>query len=485
MSGRKNINPFTLRLNIRSDIAITFINVLGVTIGILVLYSLIARIMGIDALGDFLLVRRTALSSMNVLLLGTNIGLPYYLSKSEDNIYGASALLLFMVLTIPLTGLAALVLGWGLITGFPGEFAFAFFIFTVAYSFQGLTYGLLRGHLNILGANLLQLLGTGIIPIVILLFVYERSMPFIFISIGLGVITLSIITFFAKMGRDSYAIQWSRIRQLLAYSIQRIPTFMADLILLAGVPLLIVGEVGKAEIAYVNSGISLIRLSLVGVYPLTLVLLPRVSKALVNGNKAPVARNLDIMCQAVLLLGLPLAALLSLNSSIILNTWLGSESNMGVWIVKIMVLGLPFYVLAEALRSPIDAVSTKGYNSIIHGFAALVLLIAFYGLRMTGLTSIRAGVISFVIGCLIIAVLSMYCTYKLYGLRVLRPGYLTTIMGFTGGYFILHYLIDTVVSDLLSFLTESIVLIAGLCLFFLKSRSKWVSELRSLWLNRS
>ncbi|GAF95971.1 unnamed protein product, partial [marine sediment metagenome] len=153
--------------------------------------------------------------------------------------------------------LAAVALDLGILSGFPPELAIPFFIFTTAYTFQALTYGLLRGHLNILGANLLQLLGTGIIPISIFIIVYGRGMPLIFITIGLGTVTLSTVTYFLKMGRGYYTVDWQKMWQLLTYSIQRVPTFAADFILIAGVPLLIVSEVSKAEVAYVNSGISL------------------------------------------------------------------------------------------------------------------------------------------------------------------------------------------------------------------------------------
>lgn len=475
-----SLNPFTFRSGIKGDLAITFINGLGVITGILILYGLIARAMSLDALGEFLLVRRTALSLMNVLLLGMNIGLPYYLSRGGDNVYGASALLLFGLLTIPLAGLVAVALGLGVLSGFPHEFGLPFFIFTIAYTFQALTYGLLRGHLNILGANLLQLLGTGIIPIGMFLLVHDQGMPLIFVAIGLGTVTLSGMVYIYKMERGFYTVNWQKMWRLLTYSVQRVPTFAADFILVAGIPLLIVSATSKAEIAYVNSGISLIRLFLVVVTPLSIVLLPRISKALAAGKKAPVARNLDVLCKTVLLIGIPLATLLSVNGSVILKTWLGSESVTGAWTVKLIVLALPFYLLMEALRSPIDAASPRGYNSLAHGIGALVLLIAFYGLKTAGLASIRAGVISFVIGCLTVAVTSLYYTYKLYKVSILRPWYLTTVMGATVGFLLLHYSINTVVPGFLSFLIGGIALVTGLCLYFSKSRSEWVVGFRSL-----
>jgi len=480
MNRLLSLNPLTFRSGIKGDLAVTFINGLGLITGILILYGLIARIMGLEALGEFLLVRRTAFSLINVLLLGMNIGLPFFISKGGDNTYGTSALLLFGLLTVPLVIVAAVALDLGILSGFPPELALPFFIFTTAFTFQALTYGLLRGHLNILGANLLQLLGTGIIPISIFLIVYNLGMPLIFVTIGLGTVTLSTVAYFFKMGRGYYTVDWQKMWQLLTYSIRRVPTFAADFILIAGVPLLIVSEVSKAEVAYVNSGISLIRLFLVLVSPLSVVLLPRVSKALAAGKKAPVAHNLEVLCKIVLLTAVPLATLLSVNASVILRTWLGSESVTGAWVVELIVLGLPFYLIMEALRSPIDAATSRGYNSLAHGAAALALLITFYGLKTAGMLSIKAGVISFVIGCMTVAATSLYYAYKLYRVNILCPRYLMTVLGVTGGILLLHYAINTVMPGFLSFLIGAVALGTGLCLYFSKSRSEWVVGFRAL-----
>ncbi len=480
MNRLLSLNPFTFRLGIKGDLAVTFINGLGLITGILILYGLIARIMGLEALGEFLLVRRTAFSLMNVLLLGMNIGLPFYISRGGDNTYGTSALLLFGLLTVPLVSVAAVALDLGILSGFPPELALPFFIFTTAYTFQALTYGLLRGHLNILGANLLQLLGTGIIPISIFFIVYDLGMPLIFVTIGLGTVTLSAVAYFVKMGRGYYTVDWQNMWQLLTYSIRRVPTFVADFILIAGVPLLIVSEVSKAEIAYVNSGISLIRLFLIMVYPLNLVLLPRVSKALAAGKKAPVSRNLEVLCKTVLLIGIPLAALLSVNGSVILEVWLGSGSTTGIRAVQLIVLALPFYLLMEVLRSPIDAASSRAYNSLAHGAAALALLITFYGLKTAGMAGIEAGVISFVVGYLTVAAASLYYTHKIYRISILCPSYLLTVAGITGCFLLLHYSIDAVLPEFWSFLVSGVVLMIALGLYLTKSRSGWVAGLRLL-----
>ena len=184
-------NPFTYRMSFKGDLFITMLNGIGVIAGVLVLYGLIARIMGLEALGEFLLVRRTTFELLGVFLVGINLGLPYYISKGEDRAYGVAAMLLFMPLTIPLIGLVAAALYLGVLSGFPHELALPFFIFSFGYALQLLAYALLRGYLNMLGANLLQLTGTGIIPIIVFVLFHDKGVTPLPVAMGLGTIILS------------------------------------------------------------------------------------------------------------------------------------------------------------------------------------------------------------------------------------------------------------------------------------------------------
>ena len=66
------------------------------------IYGLIARIHGLDILGEFLLIKRTLSAGVGILLVGVNIALPNYLSRNFEKSYGdlfvsASELLVFLV----------------------------------------------------------------------------------------------------------------------------------------------------------------------------------------------------------------------------------------------------------------------------------------------------------------------------------------------------------------------------------------------------
>lgn len=480
MIDKVRLNPFAFEMGFKGDIFITLLNGIGVIAGVLVLYGLIARFMGVEALGEFLLVRRITFPLMGILLLGMTTGLPYYVSREGDNAYGAAALLLFGLLTIPLIGLASAVLHRGVLSGFPHALALPFFIFAVGYALQFLVYGLLRGNLNILGANLLQLIGTGLIPIGLFFLLYHQGVPSLLIAAGLGTLILSGLAGLVKLGRGWSAVDGRKMAQLLVYGVQRVPSSLAFFILLGGVPLLILSSTSKAEMAFVNSGISLIRLFMVVVGPLGVVLLPRLSKALAANQKARVAAGLEALAKTTFLVGAALALFLSINSEALMSVWLGSESAAGADIVELIVLALPFYLLMAMLRAPIDAASVRGYNSLIYGVAALALLITFYGLKLAGVDSVVAGAVSFIGGHMTGAVSGLYYTNKFYGINILSPWYLIAVLGAVAFSFILVCSINALVSGLLSLLLGGIALLLTLGLFFLKSRSAWVVDFRSL-----
>jgi len=462
------------------DLSLTLINGMGVMLGVFLLAGFIARDMGIEALGTYLLIRRTSLTMMGIVLLGLNTGLPFYISRKGEQAYGTASLLIFAMLCIPLIALVSGVLHSGTLSGYPRDLALPYFVFTVGYGLQQLAFGLFRGQFNMLGANLVHIIGTGLIPIGIFVLLPNRSLSTLLIAMGLGTFIFSGGAYFAKMGWKFFRVGGDKPKQLLSYGLQRLPSAVAYFILLGSVPLLILGETSKANIAYVNSGISLMRVILVGASPLGILLLPRISKALAEGRKSHITQGLDVLTKAVILVGALVAIFLIMHSSALLRLWLGSGGEAGARVVQVIVLALPFYVLMEVLRAPIDAASARGYTSIVYGTAALSLLIVFYGLRATGLDALSAGVISFVVAHVTGAAGSLFLAFKFYDINTLNVRYLATVLVMLGIATVLLHAIQSVLVGPAALLVGGAALVVMLGLYFAASKSDWVVGFRSL-----
>ena len=66
------MNILNKNLSLKLDMIVTLINGVIVIGGIFILNGLIARLHGLEVLGEFLLVKRTISSSMGILLIGLN-----------------------------------------------------------------------------------------------------------------------------------------------------------------------------------------------------------------------------------------------------------------------------------------------------------------------------------------------------------------------------------------------------------------------------
>lgn len=466
------------KLTFRQDFLITLLNGIGILIGVFLLNGYVARIHGLDTLGEFLLVRRTSYALVGVSLLGMNIGLPNFIAREQDERFGDNALLTFVIFTIPFLVIFAMLVYWNLIPGFNPAYAEVFSLFVLGVSSQYLTYGLFRGHMNMIAANLLQLISSAIIPFCI--FFLITGIENILRVIAIGILIVSISTFLIKNnGWNISKISKQRLKQIWKYGFERIPSFISQFFLLAGVPLLVVSDVSFSDISYLNSTISLVRLFLVFVGPLGIILLPRISQALAQGKITKVKWGIEMLLTWIFFGGLLLSISLSLFGPEILKLWLGNVSVNGAWTARVMLIALPFYAVVGVLRSPIDAASERGYNSIIYSVAAVLLLTSFFLMKSTGISVLKAGVISFLIGYIAAALFSLLIAYRLLNIQ---PFHMSLLIHMIAGCLLVAVGYNIVIRIQLQHTIQIIVYFLSLLILFLifvsKSKSKWVIEFR-------
>jgi O-antigen/teichoic acid export membrane protein len=394
------------KYSLRTDYLMTAINGIAVLLGVFFLNGLIARVYGLEVLGEFLLIRRTGFAIVGVILLGMNIGIPSLIGRESNMGVERSAIALFIIYTLPFIAIISFIISQGNLFGFNHENALSYGLFILAVSFQYIVYGMYRGHLKMIGANSLQFIGTALIPILVFTFVGDLPRSLSIIS-GI-IIVVNIIYFLVLSSRMTlFAVNVSSITKLARFGFERLISFFSQFVLLAGAPLLISFYSPYTDIAYFNSLISLVRLFLFVIGPLGIVLLPRIAKAVKENNEVQIARGLNILLKLIILYsGLATIYIYSFAGKI-LELWLGTISESGLWMAPIMVLVIPFYLIIEILRSPIDGLSLRGYNSIVYSIAASILLISFYFLTFLGVNEMQAGVYSFLLGYVSAAIASI------------------------------------------------------------------------------
>lgn len=456
------------KLSLRSDFFITGLNGIANVFGIFWVSAYLARSLGLDALGEYLFLKRTVTASLGVLLLGLNVALPTLIAKNGGRGYGDAAAGILLLVTIPLIFLLSNL-------NFISQiFSTPHILFILGFCLLTLAYALYRGHLNMIGANLLQLMAGTVVSIGAAYLAYSIE-EFLFI-VGSGMIVISIFAFLQRnKGLNFARIGEGQTKILIRFGLVRIPGFAFQFFLLAGSPLLLFPYLTMSDQAFFNAGISLVRLFLMIVGPLSIILLPRVSTAMADGISQELTENLSLMVKAILFYGAITGLTLSQLSGEIMIFWLGEATNSAIKSAQILLWSTPFFVLCVILRSPIDAGSYRGYNSIIYG-VGVAGMVATLLLVLANKEPIIAGSWGFLIGHILAASISYFIGAKMFKLEVFSLGYVLSVA--TSILFVITLLIIIpLVGHMKLFVSIGFLIGFFLAHFFL-SKELWIVELR-------
>ena len=474
------MNWLNKHLSLKADLMVTLLNGVIVIGGVFVLNGLIARIHGLDVLGEFLLIKRTLSAGVGILLVGMNIALPNYLSRNFEKSYGDNAFILFLIITVPMTILLIAGILLFNIKGFYSNHFWIYVLFSLGLSAQFITYALYRGYMNMVGANVFQLLGTAIIPIVV--FTSVATLNDGLFWIGCSVTTIMVFAFlFRNKGIHLTAITFHHSKKIIIYGIERVPSFVAQFILLAGIPIYLAQKVNFESVAYFNSSLSLVRLALLIVNPIGMVLLPRISNKIATGSVDEVNNMLNILFKAGLFLSVIGTIYCYINAPLILKFWLGTVNVSGVNILRLTILALPFYTFAGLSRSPIDAVSERGYNSLIYSLAAIVMIAIIFIGKIFDCDFLETALTSFLISHIIAGLASAYFIQRLYISKLWNFEIMRDIVGGVLIVYLINHLLSFAEISGLSQLIigAAIYLVIGVIVFkFVKSG--WIADLKTI-----
>ena len=463
------------RLSLKADFLVTGLNGIGTVVGIFIVSGYLARTLGLEALGEYLFVRRIVTAALGVLLLGMNVALPALIARNKSSGYGDVAFAVFQLGTLPLIVLLTFVVTEGFIES---DRAVPYMVYGVGFCALTLAYALYRGHMNMIGANLLQFTAGTVVSLVAV--VAAKSIGQLFIMIGLSMIILSFSAFFVRNGGvNPKKVTKINTGEMLTFGVVRIPGFIFQFFLLAGVPLLSLSYLSLTDQAFLNAGISLVRVFLVVVGPLGIILLPRISHAVSEGIDDRLRSNLSLLIRGTFYYGMLTGFVLSQLSSEILIIWLGEVTDRAASAATILLISVPFFVLSAVLRSPIDAGAQRGYNSLIYGAGAIAMAGSFYLSIVMNTDPFISAAIAFLIGQTFSGIGSFIVSRKLFNLKVFELHFVAsaavTLFVTVGVLMVLARMTSgtsTVVSSLFS-----LGVVTFLHFFF--SREAWVKTLRN------
>ena len=204
------------------------------------------------------------------------------------------------------------------------------------------------------------------------------------------------------------------------------------------------------------------------------MLLPRISNKVASGSLEEINNKLFILLKAGTFFSIIASIYCYSNAALIIKYWLGSESFKGVLILRFTILALPFYTIAGLCRSPIDAISERGYNSVIYTISALIMLLILYVGKTLEFDFLYTAIISFLTSYIIAAIFSMFLIKKFYKSKFWSYELFRDVI--IGGFII--YIINSLfmgMSDLFHFLGQTIIYLL-IVLFYIHYRMFFVIQ---------
>ena len=223
-----------------------------------------------------------------------------------------------------------------------------------------------------------------------------------------------------------------------------------------------------------------VRLALIFVNPIGMVLLPRISNIIASGEKEDVGKILSIFFKGGIVISVIGTTYCYLNAPLILKFWLGEVSETGVNILRLAILALPFYTFSGLTRSPIDAISERGYNSVIYGIAAVSMILLIFLGNNLDVELLTTALYSFLISHIIAAIVSAYYIQKLYNhlffdLKLFRDIVISIISMVA----ISQIISLSNLSMLSQFFTSNVVYVVIGILIFIFVKTGWIAEIRT------
>jgi len=258
-----------------------------------------------------------------------------------------------------------------------------------------IVHSVLQGLKRFRALNLLQFLCNGLIPVTLLM--CWRGVPLgqVVIMIGgatAGLAPLFVVWLVARRPADARPILASQVEhkkaagKLLAFGTPRLSVLAAISFLLTFLPWLVSREGDRQLLSSVNVLTSVLTATAATIAPLGLLLLPHLASLIAEGKRDIAGRQVGYLLEFIVAFGTigSLCAVAWLEP--LLRLWLGPETGGVITshsrLLVAVVVALPGLLMANALRNPIDAASSKPWNLASYGIGSVFSVSLFAGSRL-------------------------------------------------------------------------------------------------------
>ncbi len=369
------------------DILLTLITQVVVLISFFFIYHLIAKNFGPEGVGQYSLVKKVVGFLQPIILLGLGVGLPRYISMSQDKeqrtnyvkagfwIVIIFSLIFFIFINIFKEPFTKIFFGTANYT----NIAFPFSLFLAGYALHSLAYSYFRGRLQIHLFNSLQIINLALVPIFILIFFKNITINNLITLIG--IITLAIDLFYFLFFIKEFFIKTkierfkNSFKELICYSFPRfVNSFFYGGLLSLG-PIFATHFASIKEVGYLSVSQNLLSAIGVAVAPLGLILLPKISNMIIQKRDEEIKENLNYLIGATIQCSIFIFFQVMTFTDVLIKYWLGPEFIEAIPVMRIIFCAIVFLLFSSSVESVLEASRIKPINLINSSISLGIFLI--------------------------------------------------------------------------------------------------------------
>jgi O-antigen/teichoic acid export membrane protein len=369
-SSRRQLHPFV------RDVGVTLLAQVAFAALSLLTFRLLAQKTGTDGFASYSLVRQAAAIVFPIITVGLVGGLPRYIALPQDAHTPSSEAYLLAGIAIcgsvtAVTGILALGFEDATAALFFGsstrtELVFPFVALIGATAVFQLAYGYYRGLLRVRTASALQVGAYALPPPLIVLAFSDEPVGTLILLVAIAMALTCLVTITGPLvrafRRDRRRRTARAARSLWDYGHRRVPGELAQLGLVVLVPILAAHVGTLTDVAYLTAGQQVLSMLSLAVLPLGLVLLPTLARLWAD-DRDRAAQYVAQLAAFASHLAIFLSLQTILFADIAVRIWLGSGFDDAGAVVRITVAPAALFVVYLMLRSTLDAVEVRSYNS--------------------------------------------------------------------------------------------------------------------------
>jgi O-antigen/teichoic acid export membrane protein len=388
--------------SIKRDYVLTFLVMLGVMGATLLTYRFAQSQFGTQGFSELSFVKRIMAFLVTIMTMGMGVGVPREVARvsgTERDEIKHEILRNSLLVTIVLLAVFFLVLTAfsGFLTGLLfGDRKFLYLLYPMAICLQGtmlnnLAYSYFRGIDSFWIANCLQAVNFMMSPIVIILLFSNNIATYL--TIYGSALSFVSLAFIAKhvFTASRNILNLHMLFDVTQYSMKRLPGDIALQLMFVIPPILTAHILDFKTVGDVSFSLTILTLVTVPISPVSTLLLPKTMIWLNQGRTDILRRITGSVFLKLAIGGAILSIVLFFSAEKAIHLFLPERADFDFFVLKAMTLTVLPYSAYLYLRSFIDALHDKAYNSLNCVISLLVFLAS---VGITGLLrSYREGII--------------------------------------------------------------------------------------------